>query len=224
MFSNWFKQFCCLSNNKSRQFYCAHAVFERCRVREWYNPSGTSSNGRGDSLEQSFHGVDNSKSRRTLRQQFTIIYWNWQQHPTRHQLYGHLPPITKTIQVRRTRHAGLCWRSKDELISDVFQWTFAYGQAKAGRPHKHTYCSYVRIRNVALKTCQRRWMIGRSGERGSGISVLAIRHDDDDDDDDDDDWCKSNESNIFLENCRFIIQIYCSMFRLHTILFTQPLR
>ena len=24
----------------------------------------------------------------------------WQQHPTRHQLYGHLPPITKTIQVR----------------------------------------------------------------------------------------------------------------------------
>ena len=28
-------------------------------------------------------------------------------------------------------------------------------------------------------------MIGRSGERGSGISVLAARHDDDDDDDDD---------------------------------------
>ena len=25
-------------------------------------------------------------------------------------------------------------------------------------------------------------MIGRSGERGSGISVLAVRHDDDDDD------------------------------------------
>ena len=30
----------------------------------------------------------------------------WRQHPTRLQLYGHLPPITKTIQVRRTRHAG----------------------------------------------------------------------------------------------------------------------
>ena len=27
-------------------------------------------------------------------------------------------------------------------------------------------------------------MIGRNGERGSGISVLAARHDDDDDDDD----------------------------------------
>ena len=47
---------------------------------------------------------------------------SWRQHPTRLQLYGHLPPITKTIQVRRTRHAGHCWRSKDELISDVHTW------------------------------------------------------------------------------------------------------
>ena len=47
---------------------------------------------------------------------------------------------------------------------------------------EHTYSSYVRIRDVALKTCQRRWTIGRSGERGSGISVLAVRHYDDDDD------------------------------------------
>ena len=47
---------------------------------------------------------------------------------------------------------------------------------------EHTYSSYVRIRDVDMKTCQKRWMIGRSGERGSGISVLAARHDDDDDD------------------------------------------
>ena len=42
--------------------------------------------------------------------------------------------ITKTIQVRRTRHAGHCWRSRDELISDVLLWTPTYGRAKAGRP------------------------------------------------------------------------------------------
>ena len=48
-----------------------------------------------------------------------ILSKSWRQHPTRHQLYGHLPSITKTIQVRRARHAGHCWRSKDELISDV---------------------------------------------------------------------------------------------------------
>ena len=43
---------------------------------------------------------------------------------------------------------------------------------------EHTYSSYVMIRDVTLKTCRRRRMIGRSGERGSGISVLAARHDD----------------------------------------------
>ena len=37
-----------------------------------------------------------------------ILNKSWRQHPIRHQLYGHLPPITKTIQVRRTRHAGHC--------------------------------------------------------------------------------------------------------------------
>ena len=63
-----------------------------------------------------------------------ILNKSWRQHPTRHQLYGHLPPITKTIQVRRTRHTGHGWRSKDELISDVLLWTPTYGRAKAGRP------------------------------------------------------------------------------------------
>ena len=48
-----------------------------------------------------------------------ILNKSWRQHPTRHQLYSHLPLITKTIQVRRTRYAGYCWRSRDELISDV---------------------------------------------------------------------------------------------------------
>ena len=55
-------------------------------------------------------------------------------HPTKQQLYGHLPPIMKTIQVRQTRHAGHSWRSRDELISDVLLWTPSHGRAKAGRP------------------------------------------------------------------------------------------
>ena len=63
-----------------------------------------------------------------------ILNKSWQKHPTRHQLYGHLPPIRKTIQIRRTRHAGHCWRSRDELISDVLLWNPTYGRAKAGRP------------------------------------------------------------------------------------------
>ena len=118
-----------------------------------------------------------------------ILNKSWRQHPTRHQLYGHLPPIPKTIQVRRTRHAGHCWRSRDELISDVLLWTPTHGRAKAWRPREHAFSYYVRIRDVVQKSYLRRWTIGKSGERGSGISVLPARHDDDDDDDD---------SNLFL--------------------------
>ena len=62
-----------------------------------------------------------------------ILNKSWSQHPTK-QLYGHLPPITKTIQVRRIRHAGHCWRSRDELIIDGLLWTPSHGQAKSGWP------------------------------------------------------------------------------------------
>ena len=58
----------------------------------------------------------------------------WRQHPTKQQLYSHLPSITKTIQVRWIRHAGHCWRSKDKLISNVLLWTPSHEQAKAGWP------------------------------------------------------------------------------------------
>ena len=63
-----------------------------------------------------------------------ILNKSWRQHPTRHQLYGHLPLITKTIQVRQTRHARHCWGSRDEFISDVLLWTPTYGRAKVEGP------------------------------------------------------------------------------------------
>ena len=106
-----------------------------------------------------------------------ILNKSWRQHPTRHQLYGHLPPITKTIQVRRTRHAGHCWRSRDEVISDVLLWTPTYGQAKAGRPARTYIQQLCEDTGCSSKTCQRQWTIGRNG---SGKSMLAARHDDDD--------------------------------------------
>ena len=46
---------------------------------------------------------------------------------------------------------------------------------------ERTFSSYVRIQAVVLKTYLGRWTIGRSGERGSGISVPPARYDDDDD-------------------------------------------
>ena len=65
---------------------------------------------------------------------YTRILWAilnkfWRQHSTKQQLYGYLPRITKIIQVRRTRHAGHCWRRRDELL-----WTLSHGRSKVGRP------------------------------------------------------------------------------------------
>ena len=108
-----------------------------------------------------------------------ILNRSWQQHPTQRQLYGRLPPITKTVQARRTRHAGHCWRSKDKIVSDVLLWTPAYSKSKTGWPARTFIQQLCDDTGCNPKTCQRRWMIGRRGERGSGISVLAARHDDD---------------------------------------------
>ena len=110
-----------------------------------------------------------------------ILNKSWRHHPTRHQLYDHLLPITKTIQVRRTRHAGHCWRSRDEVMNYYGPPHMAV--QKQDDQHEHTFSNYVRIQDVVQKTCLRQWTIGKSGERGLGISVLPARHDDDDDDD-----------------------------------------
>ena len=74
-----------------------------------------------------------------------ILNKSWRQQSTKQKLYVHIPPITKTIQVRRTRHASHCWRSKEELISDVLMWTTAHGRAKVGRPAR-TYIWNVRFK------------------------------------------------------------------------------
>ena len=75
-----------------------------------------------------------------------ILNKSWWQHPTRHQLYSHLPPITKTIQVRRTRHADM------QMYS--YGTPHMAGQ-KQDNQLEHTFSSYVRIRDVTLKTCLR---------------------------------------------------------------------
>ena len=68
------------------------------------------------------------------RRLWAILNKSWRQHPTKRQLYGHLLPTMKTIQVRRRRHAGHCRRSRDKLRSDVLIWTPSHGRAKARRP------------------------------------------------------------------------------------------
>ena len=90
-----------------------------------------------------------------------VLNKSWRQHPTRLQLYGHLPPITKTIQVRRTRHAGHCWRKQGWAHKrctpvDPHIWMC---KSRTTSTNLHTATMWG-TQNVILKTCRRRWMIG----------------------------------------------------------------
>ena len=105
-----------------------------------------------------------------------ILNKSWRQHPTRHQLYGHLPSITKTIQVRRARRTGHYWRSRDELISDVRLCTPKYGRSKAGRPARTCILQLCEDTGCSPEDLPEAMNDRVSGERGSGISVLAVRH------------------------------------------------
>ena len=71
-----------------------------------------------------------------------ILNKSWMQHPTKQQLYSHLPSIMKTIQVRQTRHVGHCWRSRDKLIPNILLWIPLHERAKAGWPAR-TYIQQV---------------------------------------------------------------------------------
>ena len=44
--------------------------------------------------------------------------------------------------------------------------------------------NFVPIWDVALRTSWKQWMIEKGDKKGSGISVMVVRHDDEDDDDD----------------------------------------
>ena len=110
-----------------------------------------------------------------------ILNKSRRQHPTKHQLYDHLPAIAKSIQVRRTRHAEHCLRSRDELISDVLLWTPTDGRAKAGQPTQTYIQQLCEDTGCSSEDLPEVMNDGRSGERGSGIAVLTAQLDDDDD-------------------------------------------
>ena len=79
-----------------------------------------------------------------------ILNKSWKQHPTNQQLYDHLPPVSKFIQIRWTRHAGNCRRNEDEPIKDDFLWTPTQGQAVVGCP-AGTYPQQLIINSNQMK-------------------------------------------------------------------------
>ena len=104
-----------------------------------------------------------------------ILNKSWRQHSTKQQLYGHLPPITKTIKFRRTRYAGHCRRCRDEHISDVLLWTPSHGRAKEGRPAWTCIHQLGADTGCSPEDLPEAMTIGRDDERGSGICMRMVR-------------------------------------------------
>ena len=81
--------------------------------------------------------IDEKLNSNCKRMLWTVMNKSWKQHPTKQQLYGQQPPISKTIQIRWTRHARHCRRSKDKLISYVLLWIPSHGQVRVGWPARN---------------------------------------------------------------------------------------
>ena len=127
-------------------------------------------------LTRRLHKNLGGNSTRKLR---AILNKSWKQHPTKQQLYGYLPPISKPIQIRRTRRMWHCWRSKDELISNVFLWTLHTLRVSFGRltrTYQEQLCTDTgcSLEDLPEATDDRDEWRGESGK-----SILAARHDDD---------------------------------------------
>ena len=100
---------------------------------------------------------------------------------------GPLSPISKTIQERR-RRAEPCWWSKDEFISDIFQWTPTHERGSIDRPARtylHQLCADTgcRLEDLDDRDGWGERERERERERQSWQSMLSARFDDDDDDD-----------------------------------------
>ena len=104
-----------------------------------------------------------------------VLNKSWKQPLTKQQLYDHLPPISQTIHVRWTRHAGHCWKSSNELISDIIQWTPTCEHTSVSQPAKtyiHHFCAGIGccLDNLPRRMADRDWW----QERVKGIWVISI--------------------------------------------------
>ena len=109
-----------------------------------------------------------------------ILNKSWKQHPTKQQLYGHLPPITKILKLDEPdmqKTAGEVVMNSEVVYSCGPLHMDEQGQDDQLLP---TYGSSVPIWDVALKTSRKQWTIEKSNERGSRISMLIAGRDHDD--------------------------------------------
>ena len=98
-----------------------------------------------------------------------LLNKSWRQHPTNH-------PLRKLSKLDETDMRD-CWRSKDELISDVLLWTPSHGCVKAGRPAR-TYIQQLCADTGCSPEDLWPWYDKRSSRRetlNSNLSNFALK-------------------------------------------------
>ena len=88
-------------------------------------------------------------------------------HMSNKDLYGKIPKITDTIREQRLRFSGHCWRSKNEVVSDVLLWLPIHGRRSRGRPTttfvdplmEDTSCNYEELPNAMMN--RQEWGVRR---------------------------------------------------------------
>ena len=78
-------------------------------------------------LQKKLDGVFTRMLRRTLG-------LTWEDKVTNANLYRNIPTLSSELRQRRLRFAGHCWRSKDEICSDLLMWEPLHGKRRVGAP------------------------------------------------------------------------------------------
>ena len=100
---------------------------------------------------------------------------SWEQHPTKQQLQRNLLTILQTIQVRRGRHAGHSWRSKDEHLSDVLFRVPTNGRTRIDRAARTYPFHFCADPGFSLKDLPGAMEDDRDGW-GESVSELCYQH------------------------------------------------
>ena len=120
------------------------------------------------------HGLESKLNRTFARMLRAILNIHWSAHSNKESLFGKLVQITSVIKERRTGFAGHCYRSKDEVVSDLILWPPKHGKAKVGRPSKSYTKQLTEDVIVNLRTSQELWSTENAGEEKpiwSGLSA-----------------------------------------------------
>ena len=106
-------------------------------------------------LTIAFEKKRNGSYTRMLRVALNI---SWRDHMSNKDLYGKIPKFTDTIREQRLRISGHCWRSKNEVVSDVLLRLPIHRRRSRGRPAKtfvdqimeDTSCNYEELPNAMM--------------------------------------------------------------------------